>query len=354
LRTSTTGPRHVSAKQRLGTGIAALIFAAAGTFAWIAVGPSSPNLPLQTLADVPLTGGTGRLDYESLDDRANRLYIAHLGANAVIAFDTLRNRVVATISGTPSVRGVLVVPGLQRVYAAAQGTQEVVVIDERTNGIIARVKTGDVDGLAYDPRTRLLFVSDEGGERDAVIDTRTNRLAGAVALGGQAGNTQYDDATHHILVAVQTRDDIAEIEPRTRTIVRRYPLPGCLHPHGLAIDSAYRYAYVACQYNSMVVRLNLATGVVDAHATIGVGADVLAIDFGLDRLYIASESGIVTVFALTNRSFNKLAQAFYAPNAHVVAVQARSHRVYFPIADLHGRPMLRIASPTFPKGNSNG
>jgi DNA-binding beta-propeller fold protein YncE len=349
-----TGPRRALSKRRLATVIAALIVAGGIAFAWIAVGPSRPNLPLATLADVSLSGGTGRLDYESLDDSANRLYIAHLGANSVIAFDTLQNRLVATIPGTASVRGVLVVPDLQRVYAAAQGTQEVVVIDERTNGIIARIKTGDVDGLAYDPRTRQVFVSDEGGERDAVIDTRTNRLVGSVELGGQAGNTQYDDATHHVLVAVQTRNDVAEIDPRTRTIVRRYPLSGCLHGHGLAIDAGYRYAYVACQFNSVVVRLNLATGEVDAGSTVGIGADVLAIDFGLDRLYVASESGIVTVFDLKNHGFNKLAQAFVAPDAHVVAVQARSHRVYFPIADLNGRPTLRIALPTFPEAHANG
>lgn len=343
----------MSSKRRLAIVVAALALAGGIAFAWVAVGPSSPNLQIATLADVPLTGGTGRLDYESLDDSANRLYIAHLGADSVIAFDTLHNRVVATIAGTASVRGVLVVPDLKRVYAAAQGTQEVVVIDERTNRIIARIKAGDVDGLAYDPRTRLLFVSDEGGNRDAVIDTQTNRLAGSVELGGQAGNTQYDNGSHHILVAVQTRNDVAEIEPRTRRIVRRFPLPGCIHGHGLAIDAGYRYAYVACQWNSAVVRLNLATGEVDARSTVGIGADVLAIDFGLDQLYIASESGIVTVFDLKNRGFSKIAQAFFAPNAHVVAVQARTHRVYFPLADVRGRPMLRIALPTFSEGHSN-
>lgn len=343
----------MSSKWRFGIISAALIVAGGIAFAWFAVGPSGAKLPLQTLADVPLTGGASRLDYESLDDAANRLYIAHLGANSVIVFDTQQNRVVATIPDTASVRGVLVVPELHRVYAAAQGTQEVVVIDERTDGIVARIKVGDVDGLAYDPQTRQVFVSDEGGERDAVIDTQTNRLAGSVALGGQAGNTQYDDSTRHVLVAVQTRNDVAEIDPRTRTIVRRFPLPGCIHGHGLAIDAGYRYAYVACQFNSVVVRLNLATGQVDARSTVGIGADVLAIDFGLNRLYIASESGIVTVFDLKNGGFSKLAQAYFAPNAHVVAVGARSHRVYFPIADLNGHPTLRIALPTFSEGKPN-
>lgn len=317
-------------------------------FVWNSVGASGPPLPLRTLMDVPLLGGTGRLDYESLDDPHGRLYIAHLGADSVIVFDTIENRVVTSINGTPSVRGVLAVPALNRVYAAAQGTGEVVVIDAGTNAVLARVQAGDVDGLAYDPRTRQLFVSDEGGNRDAVIDTKTNHLIAGIALGGEAGNTQYDDFSHDIVVAVQTTNELVEIDPRTRTITRRLSLPGCLHGHGLAIDSVQRYAYVACQANSVVVRLDLRTGKVDARSPVGIGADVLAIDDGVGRLYIASESGIVTVFDILNRKFKKIGQAFYATNAHVVAVQARSHHTFFPLANVDGRPVLRIAVPTFP------
>jgi YVTN family beta-propeller protein len=336
-------------KALIGSCVAAVIVAAASAFVWTTVGASGPPLPLQTLLDVPLVGGTGRLDYESLDDLHDRLYISHLGADSVIVFDTARNRVITSIGGTPSVRGVLAVPELNRVYAAAQGSQDVVVIDAATNAVLARVKAGDVDGLAYDPRTRQVFVSDESGGRDAVIDTATNRLVATIALGGQAGNTQYDDFTHRIVVAVQTSNELVEIDPRSRTIVRRFSLPGCVHGHGVAIDSAHRFAYVACQVNSAIVRLNLATGRVDAHASVGIGADVLAIDFGADRLYIASESGIVTVFDIRNRTFKKIGQAFYAPGAHVVAVQARSHRTYFPLANVDGRPVLRIALPAFPR-----
>ena len=36
------------------------------------------KLPLRTLTDVSLTGGTTRLDYQSLDSVSGRLYIAHL------------------------------------------------------------------------------------------------------------------------------------------------------------------------------------------------------------------------------------------------------------------------------------
>lgn len=181
---------------------------------WRSVGAPGPPLSLRVVANSAISGNTGRLDYESLDEPHRLLFIAHLGDNSVIAFDTKRNRVAATIAGTDSVRGVLVVPSLQRVYAAAAGTHEVIVIDEASDKVIERITAGDVDGLAYDPQTQQVFVSDESGETDAVIHARTNTLRTHIALGGQAGNTQYDDRSHHIFVAVQTRNDLAESIPR--------------------------------------------------------------------------------------------------------------------------------------------
>jgi len=317
---------------------------------WRSVGAPGPPLSLRVVANSALSGNTGRLDYESLDEPHRLLFIAHLGDNSVIAFDTKRNRVAATIAGTDSVRGVLVVPSLQRVYAAAAGTHEVIVIDEASDKVIERITAGDVDGLAYDPQTQQVFVSDESGETDAVIHARTNTLRTHIALGGQAGNTQYDDRSHHIFVAVQTRNDLAEIDPQTLAIIRRYALPGCLHPHGMLLDSAHGYAYVACQFNSTIVRLNLRTKTVDASSSLGLGADVLAMDFGLDRLYIAAESGIVTIFDTKEGTLHKIGQAIFAPNAHVVGVDQRSHRVYFPLRDIDGKPILRVAEP----GPSNG
>src|SRR6266853_5275621 len=44
-------------------------------------------LLLKVLADIPLTGGTTRLDYQSLDSASGRLYIAHLGSDLVTVVD---------------------------------------------------------------------------------------------------------------------------------------------------------------------------------------------------------------------------------------------------------------------------
>lgn len=326
----------------------ALLIVVAGALAGLAICAyalvGGPPLPLRTLADIPLSGDTSRLDYESFDPTRGLLYVAHLGADAVIAVDPQRRRVLATIAGTPSVRGVLAVGERNRVYAAAEGTNEIVAIDTRVMRIVARVRAGNVDGLAYDPHTQHLFVSDESGRKDVVIDARSNRVVARIDLGGEAGNTVYDRATGHVFVAVQTRNELAEIDPATNTVIRAHAVPGCLHGHGLVVDGDHQIAYVACQINAQLVRLDLRTGRATS-AGIGLAPDVLALDGGLNRLYVASESGVVSAFDVAGGRFRKIGQGFYAPNAHVVGVDPRTHQVFFPLRDVGGRPVLRIAVP---------
>jgi DNA-binding beta-propeller fold protein YncE len=303
------------------------------------------SLSLKLVADVPLTGNATRLDYESLDPHSGRLYIAHMGDGAVIVFNTRTRRVEATIEHIPTVRGVLAVPQVQRVFASSEGKEEVAVIDMRSNRVVARLPAGDVDGLAYDPITRRVFVSDEAGQRDVVIDATRDVVIGAVPLNGEAGNTVYDGASHHVLVAVQTSNELMEIDPASMRVIARYPLPGSVHSHGIAVDEATHFAYVAGELNASVVAFDLRAKRVTARAGVGMGVDVLAVDPGLGRLYVASESGVVSVFNVSGGRFEELSQSEIAPNAHVVAVDPKTHLVYLPLRSIGGRPTLRIMEP---------
>ena len=148
-------------------------------------GSGTPDsaLPLVTVADVPLTGDTSRWDYASLDPATHRLFIAHLGDSVVMVFDTQANRVIADI---PDVGHV---PELNRIYASATRSDEVVAIDGDTLKIIARVSGGSYpDGMAYAPDVHKLYVSDETGETETVIDTRSNQCIATLPLGGEVGN----------------------------------------------------------------------------------------------------------------------------------------------------------------------
>ena len=71
----------------------------------------------------------------------------------------------------------------------------------------------------------------------------------------------------------------------------------------------------------------------------------LAWDPAWRRLYVASESGVVSVFAVQRAVLQRL-EELRIPHAHSVAVDPRTHRVYLPLENLGGHPVLRILQPT--------
>jgi len=305
------------------------------------------NLPLRTLKDVPLTGGTTRLDYQSLDSDSGRLYIAHLGSDLMTVFDVNKQMIIGDVKDLKRVHGVLAVPELHRVYASATGTNELAAIDDQTLQIVARVPAGDYpDGVAYASREGKIYVSDLHGKTDTVIDAKTNQVVATIQLGGGAGNTQYDATSGRIFVTVDGKNELAEIDPHSDQIVGRYPLTGCRGSHGLLIDSEHKLAFVACEENAMLVLFDMESKKATATYSVGADPDVLAFDKGFGRLYVSAESGVVSIFDETGRNLEKIGEGFFAANAHTVAVDPRTHRVYFPLQNVNGKPVLRIAIPS--------
>src|SRR5919201_2945556 len=212
-------------------------------------------LPLRMVARVALPGASVRFDYTSLDPTRNRLYIAHMNASELLVFDVRRRRVVKTIPA-PGVHGVLAVPQIGRVYASATDAHEVLTIDAKTERVLTRAHAGDYpDGIAYDSVQQHVFVSDESGGIEAVL-SRSGRRIATVALGGEAGNVQYDSGSGRVLVDVQPRDELAVIDPRSNRVIRRVSLPGCDHDHGLLVDPSRRLAFVACDGNARLLTVD--------------------------------------------------------------------------------------------------
>ncbi|TAL87647.1 MAG: YncE family protein [Rhodanobacter sp.] len=302
-------------------------------------------MPLREVADIPLGGHPTRFDYASYDARRHLLFMAHLGDSTVVVFDTTAQRVIARIPDISKVHGVLVIPQLGRVYASATGSNQVVAIDEDTLKVIARAPAGIYpDGMAYAPAEHKLYVSDEQGDTDTVIDVRTNQRVATIALGGDVGNTQYDPVTGHVFANVQTRRQLVEIDPSVDRVISRIDLPGARGNHGLLIDPSSRLAFIACEDNNKLLVLNMASRRVVASFEVGGDPDVLAIDPDLGWVYVASESGIVSIFKLRHGRVSKLGQALLGPNAHVVVVDPATHLAYFPLKNFHGQPVLRIMS----------
>jgi hypothetical protein len=115
---------------------------------------------LRIVKDLSLGEDTTRFDYQSMDQSTGILYIAHLGASKVIAFNTKTQQVMSKVEGISDVHGVLSVPKLSTVYATATGLNRVVIIDQKSMQVSEHYPTGNYpDGIAYDPVRHLLILS---------------------------------------------------------------------------------------------------------------------------------------------------------------------------------------------------
>src|SRR5206468_1037452 len=242
--------------------------------------------------------------------------------------------------------GVLVVPELKKVFVSVPGNHEVAVVDTQTLKVMSRIPDGEFpDGLAYAPEVQKVFVSDERGGKETIIDARTNQRVGTIDLGGEIGNTQYDPASRLIFANVQTRGEMVAIDPKTERVVARHPLKGGESPHGLLIDAPKHLAFAACEGDAKLLVIDMDGFQVKQVLTTGDDPDVLAFDSALERLYVATESGIVSIFQLEGRALRKLDDLMVAPNAHTVSVDSATHEVYLPLKNVDGHPVLRIMRP---------
>src|SRR5205807_2282824 len=88
-----------------------------------------------------------------------------------------------------------------------------------------------------------VWTTNESGGSETVINADTNQVTGTIDLGGEAGNVYYDPVAGQMLVDVQSRNQLAVIDPTALTITRRVPLPGCDHDHGLSLDPTTHRSY---------------------------------------------------------------------------------------------------------------
>jgi DNA-binding beta-propeller fold protein YncE len=216
---------------------------------------------------------------------------------------------------------------------------------------LGRVPTGEYpDGLAYDLIHNTIWTTNETGGSETVVDAGTGQPEGSVELGGEVGNVAYDPTSQQMLVDVQSRNQLAVIDPATLTITRRVPLPGCDHDHGLTLDPNHRLAFVACDANATLLTVDLDTWHVIETQRVGDGPDVLAFDPSAGRLHVAAESGWLTILTEHDRRLTLAGRAHLADGAHVVAVDPGTHRGYYPVP--HGRdghPALLSFDPTTPE-----
>jgi DNA-binding beta-propeller fold protein YncE len=167
-----------------------------------------------------------------------------------------------------------------------------------------------------------------------------------VPLGKETGNVVFDRTRNVFWITVvgsNPPDQLVEIDPDAKSVIRRIPLPGCEGAHGLRLHPDAKSAFIACEDNNSLARVDLDQDARLTLADTGKGPDVLAVDPDAGLLYVAAESGDLTVFDLHQSGLAVVDRENVGNHAHTVAVDPATHRVFFPLqAGPTTKPVLRI------------
>jgi DNA-binding beta-propeller fold protein YncE len=300
---------------------------------------------LKKIATIELPGPKGqRFDYLTMDEDDHYLLSAHLGPGIVYVIDVRTNALVKAIPGVPGITGVEYVPGLRKVYTSDWGENKIGVIDLQTMSVTKRLATAaKPNGSVYAPPLKKLYVSDTDGLAVAVVDVEKDVITKTLHFNSETGMPQYDSVARKIWVNLRRINEIAEIDPATDSVVGRYPVAGCEHNHGMAIDSANHRAFLLCGGNRTFTVFALDTHKALAHFPLPAGADVVKSDPGTGRIYAACSSGFISVFQEKDADhFQKLEDFPVQKLVHSLAVDPATHRVYAPEQEEDGKPVARM------------
>jgi len=308
-------------------------------------------LPLPALAadytitrTVPL-GAPDRWDYVTLDASGARAYVAH--GDRVSVVDTASGKLAGTLMVGGVTHGTLILPDGSKGYADDGKAGTVLVFDPRTLAVQKTIKAEpDADGIVYDPATGHVLVITGDSAKVVVIDPRSDTVLARIDGGGPL-EFGVADGKGSFFVDGEDRNEIVRIDLTTNKATAHWPLTGCKTPHGLAMDRAHRRLFASCG-NAVMDVVNADTGTVLASLPIGQGSDFAAFDSRHGWALSSNRDGTLSRIAERDGKFTALPAIATQRGARTMALDDRTGRVYLVASDVVADATARGGFKTVP------
>jgi DNA-binding beta-propeller fold protein YncE len=284
-------------------------------------------------------GGEGGWDYATADASTHRLFITRTTHTLVI--DGQSGKILADIPGQKVAHGVAIVPALNRGFISdGGGSGAIIVFDLKTYSVLGRLTTvPDTDGIIYDPGSNLVLAS--AGDSSALlafppdIDPIHGQVGAPIDL---VGKPEFLAADGHgtAFVNLEDKNLVAVVNLKTRKVLHTWPVAPGGHPTSLAIDAKAHRLFVGCRNPQKLVVMNTDTGNIESSIPLGGGVDATA--FSQGQVFASCRDGSLTVAEEKDGKFSTLQTVKTADGARTLAIDATTHRIYLPTADLEPAP----------------
>ena len=278
-------------------------------------------------------GGEGGWDYAVADGEARRVYVSH--ATHVVVLDAESGAIVGDIPDTQGVHGVALAPDLGRGFVSDGRANSVTIFELKTLKTIGVVSTGgqNPDAIYYDAATKRVLAFNGRSGTATVLNGADGSVAGMIPVGGKP-EFAAGAGDGHVFVNIEDKSEMLEIDAQKLAVLHRWPLAPCEEPSGLAMDAKSRRLFAVCDNKVMAV-VNADTGKVEATPAIGDGPDAAGFD-PATQLVFSSNGGSGTLTVIHEDSPDKYTVVENVPTkkyARTMALDARTHVIYLPIAD---------------------
>jgi DNA-binding beta-propeller fold protein YncE len=302
------------------------------------------------LPKVKNAGALTVLDYVTV--YGDELLVASVSTGAVYKVG-LRARAlpestdVSVFESEPAAHGVVVDPTSQLGFVTRSEANTVDVFDPKTMRLVKRIPVADdPDAIFYDPWNKLVYVASAGAMLATLIDPASQNPIASVSLGGEPEFAAFDPETRLLYQNLGNTNSVVAVDLSKRIVAQRWPLEGCELPTGMAIDTAARRLFIACGKNAKLVIFDLNRHRVIASVPVGIGPDSVAYDPELHRIYVTGLVGKLSVMSQTAADTYHVVDSIYLHfNAHTLAIDPVTHRLFVGYASLAIPPRLAVFTP---------
>src|SRR5437763_776000 len=183
------------------------------------------------------------------------------------------------------------------------------------------------DYQSLEPASGRLFISHMGAGQLVVFDVRAGRVIANLDGFPTVTGVLAVPVEHRAYVSATGDHAVVVADDSTFRVVAR--VPGPRFPDGIAYAPERRRVFVSDESGRRDFVIDATTNTVVAQVELGGEA----------------EAGVGAVFEERDGSLVQLGW-YRAPKAHSVAVDPATHRVYLPLANVSGQPVLRVLAPS--------
>lgn len=181
----------------------------------------------QVIATIPLGGKPEA----AVSDGKGKLFVNSETTNEVVVVDVRTNKVIHRyqIVGGEEPSGLAIDRLTNRLFIGCGGNAQLIVMDAANGKNLARLRIGDCDGVAFDPVRKLIYASNSDGFLSVIKEVSAGKFQALedVPTASGARTIALDPITHHLFL------------PFAKTIAVT-PQPGMVHVRPTIVPGTFQ------------------------------------------------------------------------------------------------------------------